>query len=315
MPEIKRIRVVDSHTGGEPTRVVVSGVPSLGHGPLRQRAARLSGEFDHYRSAIINEPRGYDAMVGALLVEPFEPGCCTGVIFFNNVGTLGMCGHGTIGLMVTLAQLGRIEPGVHRIDTPVGVIEATLHDRNRVSLRNVASWRHAKAVAVEVEGYGRMHGDIAWGGNWFFLVDDHGQQIAADNLRRLSDCASRIRTALQQQGITGADQAEIDHIELIGPSESADARNFVLCPGLEYDRSPCGTGTSAKLVCLYEDGKLALNQPWRQESVIGSVFEGQLEMIDGKLYPHITGSAYVTGQSELLLDPDDPFAWGWGIGL
>lgn len=307
---MQRIQVVDSHTGGEPTRVVILGGPDLGGGSLAQQRERFEREFDRYRSAIVNEPRGSDPVVGALLCEPDEPGCVAGVIFFNNVGTLGMCGHGTMGLVVTLAHLGRMAPGRHRIATPVGVVEADLLDANRVSVRNVASHRHAAGVALEVEGYGRMNGDVAWGGNWFFLVSDHGQRIAADNIARLTDCSLKIRAALERQGICGAMGAEIDHIELFGPSEQADSRSFVLCPGAAYDRSPCGTGTSAKLACLAADGTLQPGQVWRQESVIGSVFEGVLEGSAGALRPRITGSAYVTAEATLLIDPRDPLAWG-----
>ncbi|HEY9104890.1 4-hydroxyproline epimerase [Chitinimonas sp.] len=309
-----RIQIIDSHTGGEPTRLVTAGGPQLGHGPLAERRSRFEAEFDHFRSAIANEPRGSDTMVGALLCEPHSPGCAAGVIFFNNVGTLGMCGHGTIGLMVTLAHMGRIGLGSHRIDTPVGVIEATLEGPNRVSLRNVPSYRLAARVAVEVAGYGRMHGDIAWGGNWFFLVNDHGQRVAADHIPALTECSRRIREALAAQGITGADGAEIDHIELFGPSDMADSRSFVLCPGLAYDRSPCGTGTSAKLACLAADGKLAAGQIWRQESVIGSVFEASFDEMGGQLRPHITGSAYITAEATLLLDPNDALVWGIRLG-
>jgi 4-hydroxyproline epimerase len=308
-PQNQRIRVIDSHTGGEPTRVVVSGGPELGSGSLAGRRERFTAQFDHFRSAIVNEPRGADPVVGALLCEPVDPSCAAGVIFFNNVGTLGMCGHGTIGLMVTLAHLGRIGPGRQRIETPVGVIEAVL-DGNRVTLRNVASRRIASKVAIEVAGYGRMHGDVAWGGNWFFLVADHGQNVSADNLPRLADCASRIREALAAAGIRGDGGAEIDHIELFGPSELADSRNYVLCPGLAYDRSPCGTGTSAKIACLAADGKLQPKQIWRQESVIGSLFEGWWEEIDGQLTPFIVGDAYVNAESDLIVNQADPFAWG-----
>ena len=307
---MSRVSVVDSHTGGEPTRVVIAGGPDLGTGSLAERRERFSGRFDHFRSAVVNEPRGSDPVVGALLCPPSTPSNTAGVIFFNNVGYLGMCGHGTIGLMVTLAHLGRIGPGTHRLETPVGVIEATLEDAHRVSLRNVESYRHAQQVEVHVEGYGPMTGDIAWGGNWFFLVENHGQRIAADNIPRLMDCSVKIREALERSGITGADGALIDHIELFGPSPDADSRNFVLCPGLAYDRSPCGTGTSAKLACLHADGKLEPGQTWVQESVIGSRFEARLEWHEGKLYPRITGTAYVNAEAELLLDPEDPFVHG-----
>uniref|UniRef100_UPI0035715B1E 4-hydroxyproline epimerase n=1 Tax=Chitinimonas arctica TaxID=2594795 RepID=UPI0035715B1E len=307
---MQRIQIVDSHTGGEPTRVVIAGGPPLGQGSLAERRERFTSDFDHFRSAVVNEPRGADPVVGALLCEPQDPSCAAGVIFFNNIGTIGMCGHGTIGLIVTLAHLGRIGLGSHRIETPVGVVEATLEAGNRVSVRNVPSYRLAANVLVDVPGYGCLSGDIAWGGNWFFLVSGHGQRIAADNIAKLTDCSVRIRQALIQQGVRGADGAEIDHIELFGPSDLGDSRNFVLCPGLAYDRSPCGTGTSAKLACLAADGKLPAGQPWRQESVIGSLFEASYQLQDGLLYPTIAGHAYVNAEATLLIDPADPFAWG-----
>lgn len=307
---VVRVSVVDSHTGGEPTRVVIAGGPDLGGGSLAARRERFRNQFDHFRSAVVNEPRGSDPVVGALLCQPSNPSNTAGVIFFNNVAYLGMCGHGTIGLLVTLAHLGRIEPGTHRLETPVGVIEARLETGNRVSLRNVASYRYAKQVVVEVEGYGPMSGDIAWGGNWFFLVENHGQHVAGDNIPRLMDCSVKIREALERAGITGADGALIDHIELFGPSPEADARNFVLCPGLAYDRSPCGTGTSAKLACLHADGKLEPGQLWVQESVIGSRFEACLEWHEGAIYPRITGTAHVNAEASLILDPLDPYVYG-----
>jgi len=307
-----RIHVIDSHTGGEPTRVIVSGGPDLGNGPIQERLNRFRDHFDHIRSAVVNEPRGNDAIVGALLCEPYDPTCQAGVIFFNNVGFLNMCGHGTIGLMVTLKHMGRIGSGVTRIDTNCGPVEAHLNSNGSVTIRNVPSYRSAAAVPLDVPGFGRIHGDIAWGGNWFFLVADHGQRIGADRLEPLTDYAWRVRQALEANGIAGADGREIDHIELFGPptAAGADSKNFVLCPGKAYDRSPCGTGTSAKLACLYADGKLKPGETWRQESVVGSVFEGQVSLEDGKLYPEITGYAYVNAESDLILDEADPFCFG-----
>jgi len=306
------LRVIDSHTGGEPTRVVVSGGPDLGAGPLRERVQLFRQRHDTFRSAVVNEPRGSDALVGALLCPPTDPACAAGVIFFNNVGYIGMCGHGTIGLMVTLAHLGRLGPGAYRIETPVGVVGATLEDANHVAVENVPSYRWRAGVEVEVAGHGRVTGDVAWGGNWFFLCDDHGQQLTLANLEPLTDLAWRIRQALVRQGITGRDGAEIDHIELCGPAPAgqADSRNFVLCPGGAYDRSPCGTGTSAKLACLAADGKLAPGRPWRQQSLVGSVFEGSYRLVDGQVLPRIRGSAHVTAEATLILDPRDPFALG-----
>jgi 4-hydroxyproline epimerase len=317
--EPRRVRVVDSHTGGEPTRVVVSGGPDLGQGPLTARLDRFRSEYDSFRSAVVNEPRGSDVMVGALLCEPVDPACAAGVIFFNNVGYLGMCGHGTIGLVTTLSFMKKIEPGEHRIETPVGTVSAILHANGEVTVNNVASHRLAANVAVEVPTYGKIHGDVAWGGNWFFLVRDHARdhamekmELSLKNIESLTDFTWAIRQALHQQGITGAGNQEIDHVELFGPSRlpSVDSKNFVLCPGKAYDRSPCGTGTSAKLACLYADGKIREGQIWKQESIVGSVFEGSVTVREGKIYPNIKGTAFVNADAELVLDPADPFCMG-----
>ena len=309
----QRIRVIDSHTGGEPTRVIIAGGPDLGTGPIAERLARLRAGFDGFRSATVNEPRGNDAIVGALLSEPSSPAYDAGVIFFNNVGYLGMCGHGTIGLLATLEYMGRIQRGARvRLETVVGEVDAHLNADGTVTLRNVASHRSAAHVAVEAPGIGRVYGDIAWGGNWFFLCGGHGQELTLDRVEELTDFAWRIRQGLEAHGITGDDGGPIDHIELFGhPTvEGADSKSFVLCPGKAYDRSPCGTGTSAKLACLYADGKLKPGQLWRQESITGSTFDGRISIIGGKLYPEITGSAFVNAEADLVLDERDPFCYG-----
>ena len=310
--EARRVRVIDSHTGGEPTRLVVSGGPDLGTGPLSQRLELFRSQHDCFRSAVVNEPRGSDVIVGALLCEPVDPACAAGVIFFNNVGYLGMCGHGTIGLVAALAHLKRIEPGEHRIETPVGTVGAILHESGEVTVNNVASYRTAVDVEVEVPIHGKVRGDVAWGGNWFYLVRDHHLELTLNNVEVLISFSWAIRQALRSNGITGAGDEEIDHIELFGPAQTAkaDSRNFVLCPGKAYDRSPCGTGTSAKLACLYADGKIREGQTWRQESLIGSVFEGTVKVRDGKVYPSIKGSAFVTAEAELVIDPRDPLCMG-----
>jgi 4-hydroxyproline epimerase len=307
-----RISVIDSHTGGEPTRVVVDGGPDLGHGSMAERLAQFRAHFDDFRRAVVNEPRGSDVLVGALLCEPADPGSAAGVLFFNNVGYLGMCGHGTIGVAVTLAHLGRIQPGMHRLETPVGVVEFVYGGGNTVTVENVPSYRHRASVQVLVEGVGLVTGDVAWGGNWFFLVSEHGQELVLENVERLTDFTWRIRQALEKNGITGAGGQEIDHIELFGPPRdpTAHSRNFVLCPGKAYDRSPCGTGTSAKLACLFADGKLKEGQVWRQESIVGSVFEGTVRVAGEQIIPRITGSAYVQSEATLILDPNDPFRTG-----
>lgn len=308
----REVHVIDSHTGGEPTRVVVAGGPELGQGSVAERLERFRRESDEFRSAVVNEPRGNDAMVGALLCEPSAPGCAAGVIFFNNVGYLGMCGHGTIGLAATLAYMGRVAAGAFRIETPVGVVTAELDESGMVTVSNVASYRLAAGVEVEVPGFGRVKGDVAWGGNWFFLVNGAPWGLELKNLEVLTDYTWKIRQALTAQGVTGANGAEIDHIELFEHAHAAgaDSRNFVLCPGKAYDRSPCGTGTSAKLACLYEDGKLKEGEVWRQESIVGSVFEGWVEVRDGRVWPKIRGSAHVNAEARLVLDESDPFCWG-----
>jgi 4-hydroxyproline epimerase len=304
------IHVVDSHTAGEPTRVVMRGGPLLGDGPLAERSKRFTESFDHFRSAIVNEPRGSDVLVGALLVEPHEPGCEVGVIFFNNVGVLGMCGHGTIGLVNTLQHLGKLKPGNLRIDTPVGAVTATLHQDDSVSVVNVASYRQAASVELQVGSVGRVVGDVAWGGNWFFLVKEPVVDFKRYSVGELLRLSTLIREEVNRH------YPLVDHVELFGEplADAADSRNFVLCPGGQYDRSPCGTGTSAKMACLAANGELAPGDTWIQESVVGTNFSGRYQWLDEErtiIEPTITGRAFITGQAELLLDPTDPFCWGF----
>ena len=316
-------RIIDSHTAGEPTRLVLIGGPALGGGSMAQRAQRFRSEHDHWRRALVNEPRGNDVLVGALLCEPEDPANACGVIFFNNVGLLGMCGHGTIGLVATLAHLGRLTEGTHRIETPVGTVQATLHADRSVTVANVPAYRHAHHVAVTLNDGRVVHGDVAWGGNWFFLCHDHGLPLNSGSLAALAAFCETLRQALQAQGITGAGGAEIDHIELLGAAQQPptqtgrdpklSGRSYVMCPGGAYDRSPCGTGTSAKLACLAADGTLAPGQLWHQESVIGSVFTGQYAAApagQSGILPFIHGRAHVTLDATVVFDPEDPFAWG-----
>ena len=313
---MERIRYVDSHTGGEPTRLVLEGFPDLTSLTLAERVKALRAKHDRYRKAVATEPRSSDVVVGGVLMPPVEKGSVASVIYFNNAGYLGMCGHGTIGVIATMQHLGLIGPGMHRLDTPVGTVTCTLTGHGEVSIENVVSYRHRKAVGVEVDGFGRVAGDVAWGGNWFFLVDAHDRTLGLGEVDRLTQYASAIRRALVRSGVTGRDGAEIDHIELYGaPSTHAnDCRNFVLCPGNAYDRSPCGTGTSAKLACLAADGHLAEGATWRQESIVGSVFEGSYRKAEGGIVPTIKGQAFVCAEGTALLDPKDPFCWGIEIG-
>lgn len=310
--------LIDSHTGGEPTRMVYQGFPQLTGDSVAEKLNDFKQNYDHLRRSIILEPRGSEVMVGALLVPPSDDSAVAGVIFFNNEGYLGMCGHGSIGVIASLAYQGKIGVGEHRLETPVGVVTATLHEDGSCSIRNVPAYRYRKQVAVDVPDLGVIHGDIAWGGNWFFLVNDHGQDLQLDNAKQLTEVSLKIKSALKDQGITGDNGGEIDHIELFGNSSIADSKSFVLCPGGAYDRSPCGTGTSAKIACLAADDKLKPNVIWRQESIVGSVFLASYELND-KAYntesitiiPTIRGSAHISAETKLVMQADDPFRWGF----
>ena len=307
------LRVIDSHTEGEPTRVVIDGGPDLGMSSLADRKKLLAEKFDTFRTTVVLEPRGSDALVGALLCEPDDKDCVAGVIFFNNVGYLGMCGHGLIGVVVTLAYLGRIAPGKHKIETPVGIVEVDLLGPNEARIENVASYCYQRDVSIDVDGLGPVSGQVAWGGNWFFLVNERPAKLTLENVPALTDAALKIKQALVAKGITGDRGEEIDHIEFYGPPQSADAnsRNFVLCPGGAYDRSPCGTGTSAKLACLAAAGELAPGETWIQESIIGSRFSADYRLDDdGRIIPSITGHAYVCGEATLIQQDEDPFVHG-----
>lgn len=309
---LNHVQVVDSHTGGEPTRVVIAGAPPLGEGSLQTRLNLLRDKYDSFRASVVSEPRGSEVIVGALLCKPVNPEAVAGVIFFNDVGYLGMCGHGTIGLITTLSHLGRIKPGNHVIETPVGTVYTQLHDNGSVSVQNVTSYRYRSDVVVNVPGYGLVTGDIAWGGNWFMLVKDHNFDLKIENRLNLLAATTAIRSALAGQGITGKGGALIDHVELFAPPSNPEnsSRNFVLCPGASFDRSPCGTGTSAKLACLHADGMFTSAMEWRQEGILDSVFVGTVEETSEGVIPTITGRAWITAESTLLFDSADPFRNG-----
>lgn len=320
------LKVIDSHTGGEPTRMVYDGFPKLEGDSIREKLNFFKQNLDHLRKSIILEPRGNDVLVGALLCEASNPKATAGVIFFNNSGYLGMCGHGTIGVVISLAYQGKIQPGEHYLETPVGLVKTVLHDDGSCSVENVPSYRYAKQVEVTVPGFGSLKGDVAWGGNWFFLVNEHNQNIASENVDELTQFSLKIKKALSDSGITGEAGAEIDHIELFAKSEddNVDSKSFVLCPGAAYDRSPCGTGTSAKLACLAADGSLQEGELWVQQSVIGSLFQASYQNeslsltkeqalpsdIDKAIIPTIRGRAYVCAKTALIIEEDDPFKWG-----
>lgn len=307
------MHIVDSHTGGEPTRVILEGGPDLGSGSLAERAARLEAEHSDFCHSIMLEPRGQVAMVGALLVEPTDPECTVGVIYIDAGAVLGMCGHGTIGLAVTLAHIGRIGVGTHKIETPVGIVEVTLNDANTVTVKNIESRRIQHAVSVDVDGLGKVMGDVAYGGNWFFIVDPSPVPVTTDNLRELTEMSIAIREAAISQGVGDGKEHLIDHVifQDASPKEHIHSRNFVLCPDDAYDRSPCGTGSSARLACLAADGALAPGTEIIQESVIGSSYRLSYQPGEnGGIIPSITGQAFVMAESHLMFDENDPFKNG-----
>ncbi|MGB7262135.1 MAG: proline racemase family protein [Albidovulum sp.] len=307
------MHVIDSHTGGEPTRVILDGAPDLGVGPLADRARLLATEHSAFYRSVLLEPRGQPAMVGALLVKPVDPGCVTGVIYFDADAVLGMCGHGTIGLVVTLAHMGRIGIGTHRIETPVGVVEVTLNDANTVTVTNIESRRVHHAASVEVDGLGTVTGDVAYGGNWFFIIDPSPIPVEPRNIRLLTDAGIAIRAATVAQGIGGEAGQPIDHVvfQEASPKKDVHSRNFVLCPDDAYDRSPCGTGSSARLACLAADGLLLAGEEIVQESIIGSPYRLSYQLgIGGGVKPTITGQAWIMAESTLFFGQNDPFRHG-----
>lgn len=308
-----KIRCIDSHTGGEPTRTVLLGEVELTGATMDERREDFRLRHDHIRRGLVNEPRGNDIWVGALLTPPVNEGSLAGVVFFNAAGYLGMCGHGTIGVVETLRYLGLHSGGSCRLDTPVGTVEAILLENGEVQIVNVKSYRLMADLELDVPGVGRVVGDIGYGGNWFYIVHEPKFEISVARQEELTDICWSIRHEMVRRGITGADGEEIDHVELFGPAiVGADSQNFVQCPGGAYDRSPCGTGTSAKLACLFAAGKLAEGEVYRQASVTGSVFRGSVKAVEGGVIPTIVGRAHVTAEVDFIFEEEDPLKWGFG---
>ncbi len=311
IPHVTQLRVVDSHTVGEPTRIIIEGGPELGNGPIHLRAKLFREQFDHYRRAVLSEPRRLDVIVGGLLCSPSSRTYTAGIIFFDTVGYLDMCIHGTVGLVKTLAYLGRIAPGQHYIETPAGIVRTEFTEDGQVRVFNVPCYRYIKQIELNVPGRGRLFGDIAWGGNWFLLVEEHSLEINIRNIHSLLSISRSIKTTLQKSSIRGIGGAPIDYVALFGMSSTANSRSFVLCPGDAYDRSPCGTATCAKLACLAADNTFEPNMIWHQEGVTGSRFQASYEWGDSSsILPTITSSGYVNGDSFVIIDPEDPFSWG-----
>lgn len=318
---VRRVRVIDSHTEGEPTRVVVSGGPELGAGAAQARDALARDHRDFCRGTLL-EPRGSEVLVGAVLVAPADPRCCAGAVFFNNVGVLGMCGHGTIGIARTLLHMGRIGTGSHMLETPVGCVPFDVGEGGSVTLRNVPSRRARSGVRVRLDDGTEATGDIAWGGNWFFITPaPAGLPVGSARIRELEALSLRIQRALDRDGLGMAEggtatpeRIRIDHVEIWSPLPTGKGwRSFTMCPGGQWDRSPCGTGTSAKLACLAADGMAAPGEAMRAESPIGTHFDAWFDGpadAGGSIVPSVRGRAWITAEGDLCFDAGDPCAAG-----
>jgi 4-hydroxyproline epimerase len=311
-----QLRVLDSHTIGEPTRLVIdewcAASLDLGTGSVRQRRDVFRERYDHLRRAIVADPRGVEAMVGVVLVPPTDPSCDLGAIYFNRVGYLDMCGHATIGLAVSLGHLGRISPGPFRLETPAGVVGVQWHGGTSVSFQCVSPRRIHRGLVVRCADGTTVSGDVATSGLWFFICRDHGLSIDTEAISQLRDKAWAIRRSLAAAGVTGDTGEVIDHIVLMGPPQDPanHARNFVLCPDGAFDRSPCGTATSALVGCLHDDDLLAEGALWRQESILGGVYEASINRSGGVLMPTVRGQAWITAESTLHFAADDPYRTG-----
>ena len=313
-----QLRVIDSHTIGEPTRVVIdesfSDGLDLGAGTVRERRDRFRERYDHVRRALVGDPRGAVAMVGVILVPPADPTCRFGAFYVNRVGYLDMCGHATIGLAVTLGSLGRIEPGSFRLKTPAGMVGVTWHGGGEASFAGVPPRRIHKGLRISCDDGSDGSGDVATSGLWFSICRDHGLPVEPAAIPALTARAWSIRRALEARGITGDGGETIDHVMLLGPPAEAghDGRAFVLCPDGAFDRSPCGTGTSALVGCLFEDGMLEEGRTWRQESVLGGVYEASVRREGSMLIPTVRGRAWIAAETTLYFAADDPYRTGLG---
>lgn len=326
------IQAIDSHTAGEPTRVVTGGLPAIRGATMADKRAGLQRAHDHLRRALVLEPRGHDAIVLAYLLSPCRAGADLGVVFANDAGYLGMCGHGAIGVATVAVATGMVaaqEPVTELVlDTPAGAVACRVAvDGGRptsVTITNVPSFLFRQRVVVPVHGFGKVAADVAYGGNWFAFVeaDQLGLMVEKNHLPVLMQAATAIREALVREGVRGRhpdrdDDEIIDHVKLFAPLDgpTPGARALTLCPGAAYDRSPCGTGTSAKLAVLHAKGELATGEWFRSQSVLGTEFRARVVSttdVGGNpaVVPEIEGSAWITGFATFVVDPDDPCAFG-----
>ena len=326
------IQAVDSHTAGEPTRIVTGGLPPLAGASMAEKRTILQRDHDGLRRALVLEPRGHDAIVLAYLLPPCTPGAHLGVVFANDAGYLGMCGHGAIGVAtvaVAMGMVAAVEPVTEVVlDTPAGVVPCRVAVAGgkvkSVTITNVPSFLFAQRVVVPVHGFGKVAADIAYGDNWFAFVeaDQLGLMVEKTHLPVLMQAATAVREALVREGVRGRHPERsgdeiVDHVKLFAPlaGDEPGARALTLCPGAAYDRSPCGTGTSAKLAVLHAKGELEIGAWFRSQSVLATEFRARV-VRETRVGPHpaivpeVTGSAWITGFPTFVLDPEDPCRFG-----
>ena len=329
------LSAIDSHTGGNPERVVISGVPPIPGETMLEKAKYVYDNLDHLRTLLVHEPRGHGNMYAALVVPPAVEVADFGVLYLEVGGYPTMCGHGTIAVCTVLVETGFVEAKEPEteivLDTPAGLIRAKVVVKDgkaeSVTIRNVPSFLHKTDVKVDVPDLGRVKVDIAYGGNYCAILPAKsvGLEVVPEQANKLIAYGTQIWKAVNEQvEIRHPEEPEIDcvnYVEFSAPATHprATMKNAVVVPPISVDRSPCGTGTSAKMAALYAKRKLGLNEEFVHESIIGSLFYGRLieETKVGEytaVVPTIRGSAYITGIHQFVLDPKDPFPAGFLLG-
>lgn len=333
MRSVRNIYTVESHTMGEPLRLVVGGFPNLVGKTIPEKREYFIEHYDHLRKAIMLEPRGHKDMFGAILTQSTMPEADIGVIFMHGEGFHNMCGHGTIATNTILVETGMVEVQepvtTIKMEAPAGLVTVHVNvEQGRaksVSFENVPAFLYKEGAEVDVPGYGKLKIDISFGGSFFAIIDAKqlGIDICPENSSKLVDAGMAIIHAANEQ--IKVQHPELEHIktidlcEIYGPakSEDADMQNITVFDG-QIDRSPCGTGTSAKVATLWAKGELKIGEEFVYESVINTKFIGKAlrETQVGPykaIIPEITGSAYITGHSQFFIDENDPVKYGFSL--
>lgn len=322
---------IDAHTCGNPVRLVAGGGPQLDGATMMERRAHFLAEYDWIRTGLMFEPRGHDAMSGSILYPPTRPDCDVAILFIETSGCLPMCGHGTIGTVTVMIEHGLVRPkvpGLLKLDTPAGLVEARYEMQGdkvtHVRIRNVASYLHATDLSVEVPGLGELRFDVAYGGNFYAIVEPQPtfrdmEDLSTGDIQRLSPLIRRLVN--EKYEIVHRDNPAIkglSHVQWTGKPRhpQAHARNAVFYGDRGIDRSPCGTGTSARMAQLAARGDLKEGQDFVHESIIGSLFHGRVEALTTVggapgIIPSIQGEAWVTGLNTIFLYDEEPYTKGF----